>query len=141
MLIVNDRISIPPAEMDFSFSRSAGPGGQNVNKVNTKVTLHWPVAASASIPDDVRERFLQLYARRVNKEGQVVITSQRYRDQGRNVADCMDKLRELLLNAAVKPKQRKKTRRTRGSIERRLQSKREKSQKKQHRRAPSPRDL
>ena len=140
MLIVNDRISIPLSELDFSFSRSGGPGGQNVNKVNTKVTLHWQVAASPALPDDVRGRFLKLYARRVNKEGQLVISSQRYRDQGRNVADCMDKLRDLLLQAAAQPKQRKKTRRSRGSIERRLQAKREKSQKKQHRRAPLPRE-
>ncbi len=123
MLEVNSQIIIPVKELNFTFSRSSGPGGQNVNKVNSKVTLHWSVANSPSVPDEVRERFSQLFARRMNS-------------QGRNVADCMEKLRAMLIEAAALPRKRKKTRPTRGSQERRLREKRAASQKKQLRSAP-----
>ncbi len=136
MLEVNPQITIPVKELDFTFSRSSGPGGQNVNKVNSKVTLHWSVAESPSLPDEVRERFMRSFTRRINALGQVVVVSQRYRDQGRNVADCMDKLRAMLLEVATPPRRRKKTRPTRGSKERRLRDKRAASQKKQLRGAP-----
>ena len=136
MLKVNHRIQIPFTEFDFSFSRSGGPGGQNVNKVSTKVTLRWDVIRSKKLPDDVRKRFRAKYARRINKEGQLVMHSQRYRDQGRNVADVLEKLRGLLLEVATAPKKRKPTKRTRGSNERRLQNKRKSSEKKQMRRKP-----
>jgi len=137
MLVVNANISIPYTEFDFSFARSGGPGGQNVNKVNTKVTLRWTVQKSPSIPDGVKQRFTAKYARRINKEGELVIYSQRFRDQGRNVADCIDKLRALILDVATAPKRRRKTKPSRGSIERRLKNKRHKSDKKQQRRRPT----
>ena len=133
MLEVNHRISIPLKEFQFSFARSGGPGGQNVNKVNSKVTLHWDVTTSPSLPEDVRARFLAQYPRRINKEGLFVINSERFRDQGRNVADCTNKLRDLLLLVATSPKKRRPTKPTKGSKERRLAGKREKSQKKQER--------
>ena len=136
MLVVNNSISIPLKELNFTFSRSSGPGGQNVNKVNTKVTLHWPVAESPSVPEPVRRRFLERFANRVNSEGEVVLASQRYRDQGRNVADCVNKLREMLAQAATPPRKRKKTRPTRGSKERRLREKKAASEKKQRRASP-----
>ena len=137
MLNVNDRIAIPLTEFDFSFARSGGPGGQNVNKVNTKVTLRWSPSKSSGLPADVRERFVERYHRRMTKDGEFILHSQRFRDQGRNVADCLDKLRELLLAVATAPKKRKPTRRSRGSIERRLKDKKQSSQKKQRRRRPS----
>lgn len=136
MLIVNDRIAIPLTEFDFSFSRSGGPGGQNVNKVSSKVTLHWNAAASPSLPGPVRQRFLTLCGRRLTREGVCVLTSQRFRDQGRNVADCLDRLRLLLLEAATVPERRRPTRPTRGSVERRLRDKKLSSGRKQHRRKP-----
>jgi len=136
MLVVNRRIRIPSSEFRFTFARSAGPGGQNVNKVNTKVTLHWPVDSSPSLPEDVRERFRSKYSRRINKNGELVIYSQRYRDQGRNVDDCLDKLREMLLDVATAPKKRKATRPSRASKERRLRDKKAKSQTKESRRRP-----
>lgn len=135
MLEVNSRISIPLKEFQFTFARSSGPGGQNVNKVNTKVTLHWPVTETDSLPSAVRERFVERYPRRINREGQLVVTSERFRDQGRNVADCLNKLRDLILAVATAPKRRKPTKPTKGSRERRLQSKRQKSEKKQARRS------
>ena len=133
MLEVDHRISIPLKEFSFTFARSGGPGGQNVNKVNSKVILHWDVTASPSLPEDVRTRFLAHYPRRINKAGQFVISSERFRDQGRNVTDCTNKLRDLILVVATAPKKRRPTKATKGSKERRLAGKREKSQKKQAR--------
>ena len=137
MLEVNSQISIPDDEFELTFSRSSGPGGQNVNKVNSKVTLHWAVATSPYLPDAVRERFTRKYGRRINSKGQVVVTSQRYRDQGRNVMDCRDKLREMIAGAATVPRKRKKTKPSRGSKKRRLKEKRAASGKKQLRQRPA----
>ncbi|MBI1313360.1 aminoacyl-tRNA hydrolase [bacterium] len=136
MLRVNHRIQIPFTEFDFSFSRSGGPGGQNVNKVNSKVTLRWNVEKSATLPGDVCERFCLRYRRRMTTEGEFVMHSERYRDQGRNVADCLEKLRELLLEVAVAPKKRKPTKPTKGSQQRRLKEKRAASERKSRRRKP-----
>jgi ribosome-associated protein len=138
MLTVNERVSIPLRELEFTFARSAGPGGQNVNKVNTKATLRWAVARTPSLPDDIRERFLQRFRRRITKEGDLVMTSQRFRDQGRNVADCLEKLRLLLLEVATAPRTRKKTKPTRAARETRLKDKRARSEKKQRRRQVRP---
>jgi ribosome-associated protein len=134
MLLVNSRIQIPLAEFEFSYARSSGPGGQNVNKVNSKATLRWPLLGSANLPEDVRQRFLARYRRRVTVEGDLVVTSQRYRDAGRNASDCLEKLRQMLEQVAQPPKRRKPTRPTRGSVRRRLDDKRRRSRKKGSRR-------
>jgi len=136
VLEVNRRIRIPLRELSFSFARSSGAGGQNVNKVNTKATLRWSVVDSASLPEDVRERFLARYRRRITREGTLVLTSQRFRDQGRNVADCIEKLRALLLEVATAPRSRRPTRPTRASRERRLQQKRGTGARKRMRQRP-----
>lgn len=133
-LIVNHRLRIPLAEFEFRFARSSGPGGQNVNKVNSKALLRWPVLASPSLPEAVRERFRQRYGNRITADGDVLIVSQRYRDQARNVDDCLEKLRAMLASAAVAPPRRKRTKPSRASIERRLGAKRRQSEKKQTRR-------
>jgi ribosome-associated protein len=104
--------------------------------VNTKVRLRWDVARSPSLPEAVRERFQRTYARRITAEGDLLITSQRYRDQVRNIDDCLEKLRELLAAVATPPRRRKKTRPSRASKERRLQGKREQSERKRSRRKP-----
>ena len=134
MLVVNPRLKIPLKEFRFSFARSSGPGGQNVNKLNTKALLRWQVTTSPSLPAAVRQRLLARCRRRINAEGELLITSQRFRDAGRNVADCLEKLRALLATAAVAPKPRKPTKPTRASVERRLDQKRKQSQKKRQRR-------
>lgn len=134
MLIINPQLKIPLREFQFTFVRSSGPGGQNVNKLNTKALLRWPVTRSTSLPEAVRRRFLAKYRRRVTAEGDLLITSQRFRDAGRNVADCLEKLRKMLAEAAVAPKSRKPTRPTRASVRRRLDQKRRQSRKKRQRR-------
>ncbi len=130
VLIVNSRTSVPLSEFRLTFSRSSGPGGQNVNKVNTKVTLHWNVQDSPSIDDTLRDRLRSQYPRRINKMGEMVIISQRYRDQIRNVEDCHEKLREIILNCTKVTKTRKVTRPTRASKARRLEEKKRNSQRK-----------
>ena len=134
MLVVNSRLKIPLREFRFSFTRSSGPGGQNVNKVSTKATLRWPVHTTRSLPQPVRGRLLAKYGRRVNAQGELVITSQRFRDAGRNVADCLEKLRKMLAEVAVPPKARRPTKPTAASVRRRLDQKRKHAQKKRLRR-------
>ncbi len=140
MLIVNERIGIRLKELRFSFSRSSGAGGQNVNKVNTKATLRWDVLRCPSLPDDVRDRFLRSYRRRITADGDFVLRSQRFRDRGRNVADCLEKLRAMLAEVARPPRPRKHTRPTRSSVERRLSTKRRTKVKKQRRQRPAGKD-
>src|SRR5690348_4094343 len=101
MLDVNDRIHIPDDEFHWAFARSGGPGGQNVNKVASKAVLHWNVAASPSLPPDVKERFRAQQHRRINAEGELVLSSERYRDQPRNVEDCLEKLRSMIVQATL----------------------------------------
>lgn len=136
MLIVSPNITIPDGELQFSFARSGGPGGQNVNKVESKAVLRWAVAASPSLPFEVRGRFLSKFASRLTTEGEIIITSQKYRDQPQNIQDCLDKLREMIVSAMHKPKARRPTKPTKGSKRRRLKAKREHSLKKQYRRGP-----
>ena len=136
-LTVNSTLQILLEELEFTYARSSGPGGQNVNKVNSKAVLRWPIVGSASIPDDVRQRFLARYRNRVTVSGDVVISSQRYRDAGRNQADCLDKLREMLAACAQAPRARKRTRPSRAAVARRREQKQVRSSKKQARRAPA----
>jgi ribosome-associated protein len=134
MLIITRQLQIPLAEFEITFARSSGPGGQNVNKVNSKALLRWAVRGSASLPEAVRARFLQKYCARLTNEGELLVTSQRFRDASRNAQDCLEKLRTMLLGVAQAPKIRRATRPSRGSVERRLQGKRRQSSVKQNRR-------
>jgi ribosome-associated protein len=136
MFVVNKRLRIPLREFQFSFVRSSGPGGQNVNKVNTKATLRWCITKSPHISTAVRERFLSKYHRRVTADGDLIITSQRYRDQGRNVADCLAKLRDLLESVSTPPKIRTPTKPTKASRQRRKRDKEARSRQKKLRRPP-----
>ncbi len=139
MLVVAPDIKIPLREFRFSFARSSGPGGQNVNKVNSKATLRWPVVSSPSLPEGFRSRLMARLGRRLTTEGDLLVSSQRFRDAGRNVADCLEKLRQLLAEASRIRRPRKATRPTRGAVERRLHHKRQRSEKKR-RRGTRPQD-
>jgi len=133
VLEVTPRVRVPLRELEIHFVRSSGPGGQNVNKVNTKAVLRWAVEQNESVPVDVRARLRERYRRRFTKDGDLVIQSQRFRDQGRNVADCLAKLRELLASVATPPRVRRATRPSRAAAARRLEQKRRQGQKKRER--------
>lgn len=136
MVRINHDIEIPDTEFEFTYARSGGPGGQNVNKVNSKAVLRWNPSASEHLPVGVLRRFLSRYHNRITREGEIVLHSQRYRDQGRNTADCIERLRGMILAVVAPPVQRKKTRPSRGANFRRLENKKQASQKKQNRRRP-----
>ena len=138
-LRINSKVAIPRSELRFTFVRSSGPGGQNVNKVASKAVLRWSVRNSAALSDEIRERLLARLARRINDRGELILTSQRYRDQSKNIDDCLNKLQSLVAAAAVPPRRRKKTRPPKSARETRLREKRVTGEKKQRRRLP--RDL
>ncbi len=139
MIQVNQQIAIPRDELQFSYVRSSGPGGQNVNKTATKAVMRWDVAGTAHLPDDVRERFRQRFANRLTQEGELVLTSQRYRDQLRNTDDCIAKLVAMILEVAEAPVERKARKPSRRAAKRRVEEKRRVSAKKESRKA-IPRD-
>jgi ribosome-associated protein len=136
VLVVNSRLRIPLRELRFTFVRSSGPGGQHVNKASTKAVLRWSVATSPSLPESVRARFVERYRRRMTADGDVVISSQRFRDRGRNIADCIEKLRRMLEEVATPPRRRKPTRPSRSAVDRRLKEKKLRARKKELRQRP-----
>ncbi len=135
MLEINEQLAIPDEELTFTFARSGGPGGQNVNKVSSKAVLRWDLAANSSLPEEAKARLRGQERRRITTEGQLVITSQTYRDQERNKQECLDRLIEMVRRALVAPKPRKATRPTRGSKQQRLAAKRRRAETKAARRA------
>ena len=130
MISVTPTIQIPDAELELAFARSGGPGGQNVNKVSSKVLLRWNPARSAALPPDVKGRLLEMLRPRLTKDGDLLIVSQLTRDQGRNLEDCHEKLRTLVLQALHRPTPRRPTKPTRGAHRRRLHEKRRRSETK-----------
>jgi ribosome-associated protein len=123
MLQVTDSITIPDSELDWSYARSGGPGGQNVNKVSSAVQLRFDVAHSPSLTDEIRVRLLVLAGRRLTKDGVLVILARSHRTQERNRADARSRLIDLIARAATPPKPRRPTRPTAASRRRRLESK------------------
>ena len=127
-------ISIPLAECEFSFVRSSGPGGQNVNKVNSKAVLRFPLAATASIGPELKARLLARLGSQLTVNGDLVIMSDRFRDQPRNREDCLTKLAATLAQASFVPKKRRKTKPSYSSQRRDQESKKRQSEKKRQRR-------
>jgi ribosome-associated protein len=127
MIRVTDQIAIDERELEESFVRASGPGGQNVNKLATAVQLRFDVRRSPSLPNDVAIRLMKLAGKRVTQDGVLVITAQRHRTQERNRADALERLVELVREATYVPKPRRKTRPTLASKERRLESKKRRS--------------
>lgn len=136
-LEINSRFRIPLSEFEFSVARSSGPGGQNVNKVNSKVQLRWSPHASPSIPEEVRFRVLTKLESQLTTEGDLLVVSQLYRDQPRNRENCLEKLGEILRASLVVPKTRKATKPSRAAKARRLKNKKLGSEKKTQRRGPT----
>jgi ribosome-associated protein len=136
MLEVTHRIRIPLSEFSWSYARSGGPGGQNVNKVASKAILRWPFEATTSVPPDIKTRFRASFGNRLTLEGDLVLSSELTRDQGRNREDCLEKLSAMLKSVAVPPKVRRPTKPTRGSQLRRLDAKKKQSNTKSGRQAP-----
>ena len=133
-LEINPNIKIPESELRLTFARSSGPGGQNVNKVASKAVLHFDLVNSPSVPADVRQRFIARFGGRVTNAGEVVIHSEEYRDQPRNIEACYAKLRQMILSVLKPPKKRRPTKPTRGSKVRRLKEKKARSEVKAGRR-------
>jgi ribosome-associated protein len=127
---------IPVNEFDFTFARSGGPGGQNVNKVSSKAILRWRIVDSPSLAEEFRARFVERFSNRITTDGDLVISSQKFRDQYQNIQDCIDKVRSMLYVVANPPKPRRATKPTAASKLRRVEGKREASQKKAGRRRP-----
>jgi ribosome-associated protein len=135
MIRITDQISIGEAEIEESFVRSSGPGGQNVNKLSTAVQLRFNVRGSPSLPNDVAVRLMQLAGRRMTKDGVLVIIAQNHRTQERNRQEARDRLAALLRQASVVPVKRRATKPTKASRERRIESKKRRASIKGLRRA------
>jgi len=134
-------IAIDEGEIRCDFVRSAGPGGQNVNRVATAVQLRFDVGASPSLPEDIRQRLVRLAGRRVTKEGVLVIDARRYRTQERNRRDALDRFIDLVRRAAERPRVRRSTRPSQAARLRRLEAKRRRSERKRLRHSvPHPED-
>ena len=123
MIKITDEIFIDPRDIEETFIRGSGPGGQNVNKVSTAVQLRFDIRHSPSLPGDIRARAERLAGRRLTKEGVIVITAARYRTQEQNRDDALSRLTNLLKEAAHPPPVRRPTRPTLGSKKRRLEKK------------------
>lgn len=132
-IIINDRITIPAKELDIQFARSGGPGGQNVNKVNSKATLTWDLNTTTALYPTTMVRLRAIAASRITEDGTLQITSQVHREQSRNIQACRDRLKAIILEALIPPTIRRPTSPTKGSERRRRENKKIQSQKKQGR--------
>lgn len=136
-LRIGPGVSVPESLLRFSFSPSSGPGGQNVNKRSTRAELRTTIA-DLPIPPAARSRLRRLGGSRVTADGELVIVADEHRSQRQNRDACTERFVELARRALVPPRPRKKTRPTRGSVERRIRAKKEKGEKKERRKRPEP---
>ncbi len=134
-IIVTPQLTIPAGELAVAFARSGGPGGQNVNKVATKVDLRWNPQTSTALDPDDRAWLVHRLGKRLSNDGMLIVTSTLTRDQAKNRSDAANKLALIVRTALERPKQRRPTKVSRGAKRRRVADKRHHAEKKQNRRS------
>ncbi len=123
MIRITPRIALEEGELQWKFVHASGPGGQNVNKVATAVQLRFDAARSPALPEDVRQRLIRLAGRRMTREGILIIDARRFRTQGQNRQEALERLTDLIRKAAERPRARRPTRMPAASRKRRLEAK------------------
>lgn len=135
-LVVTPTVSIPARDLSWTAARSGGPGGQHVNKTSTKVDLRFDLPGTAALTETVKHRLRALAGARMDAAGRVVLTASSSRSQSANLDDARMRLANLIRAALVVPKRRRKTKPSKGAVRRRLEGKRQQSEKKAARRRP-----
>lgn len=135
-LVINDKVTLPGSDLEWTAVKSSGPGGQNVNKVASKVELSFDFENTVALTDTVRDRLRILAKNQLDAEGRVLLKSEKTRDQAKNLADARQKLKDLVLEAMVVPKTRKPTKVSKAQKARRLSNKKKVGAKKAARKKP-----
>ena len=136
-LVITEHVIIPASELEVAVARSSGPGGQNVNKVNSKVSIHWQLQKSTILPEPIKQRLIASAGSKLCQDGSIQVTSQEHRDQPSNLRSCHDKLRRMIAEAMKPVKKRRPTKPSKASQRRRMDDKRLNSNKKAARRTGS----
>jgi len=135
-LVISEKVTLPGHDLEWTAVRASGPGGQNVNKVSSKIELSFDFEGTVALPEPAKARLRALAKNTLDAEGRILVTSQKTRDQAKNLADAREKLKELVQKALVVPKVRKPTKPSKTAKKRRVEGKKKLATKKANRRAP-----